>query len=153
MGTSVDLSFFLFFNIDPGDERRRPYNTLESALSPDPRHLAFAFAGLSHTADFSVREVIALMGPQDAEDRLPLLYILTDTENRLTIHLGLMDLRRCRAFRKMLHEDGPGQSAVKDSVPIAQIIDHTFAFPTHGRMARFDGFGLGPAEEPQAQDE
>jgi hypothetical protein len=70
MCTSVDLSFFLFFNIDTGDKRRRPCNALKSSLSPDPRHLAFAFAGPSSTSDFSVREVLALMSPPDAEDRL-----------------------------------------------------------------------------------
>ena len=68
--TSVDLSFFLFFNIDTDDKRRRPCNALKSSLSPDPRHLAFAFAGPSSTSDFSVREVLALMSPPDAEDRL-----------------------------------------------------------------------------------
>src|SRR6267143_4726863 len=147
MSSSVDPSLFLLLNIDTADERRRPCNTLESALSPDPRKLAFAFACLSHTAYFSVREVLAFMGLQDAEDSLPFLYILTDIENRLTIHFGFMDLRRFRTFGKMLHEDDPGKSAAKDSVPIPQIIDHTFSFPTHGRMARFDGFGLGTAEE------
>jgi hypothetical protein len=80
MGTSVDLSLFLFFNIDTGDERRCPCYALESALSPDPRHLAFAFAGLSSTSDFSVREVLALMSPPDAEDRLLFLDILTITD-------------------------------------------------------------------------
>src|ERR1700694_3297420 len=98
MGASVDLSLFLFFNIDTGDERRRPCNALESTFSPDPRKLAFAFACLSSTSYLSVREVLALMGPHDAEDSLPFLYVLTDIENRLTIHFGRMDLRRCRAF-------------------------------------------------------
>src|SRR6185295_11996625 len=143
MCTSVDLSLLLFFNIDTGDERRRPCNTLESALPPDPCKLAFAFACLSHTAYFSIREVLVFMSPQDAEDSLSFLYILTDIENRLTIHFGFMDLRRFRAFGKMLHKDDPGKSAAKDFVPIPQIIDHAFSFPTHSRMARFDGFGLG----------
>ena len=53
----------------------------------------------------------------------------------------------------MLHENGPGKSAAKDSVPIPQISDHAFSFPAHGRMARFDGFGLGLIEESHAQDE
>ena len=79
MRTSVDFSLFLFFNIDTGDERRRPCNALRSALSPDPRHLAFAFTCLSRTSYFYVREILALTGPQDAEDRLPFLDILTIT--------------------------------------------------------------------------
>ena len=81
MGASVDFSFFLFFNIDTGDKRRRPCNALPSALSPDPRHLAFAFARLSSTSDFYIYEVLALTGSQDAENRLRLLYCLTDIEN------------------------------------------------------------------------
>src|SRR6266852_7325715 len=65
-----------------------------------------------------------------------------------------MDLRRCRAFGKMLHQDGPGNSAAKDSVPIPQqIIEHAHSFPAHGRMARLDGFCLGPAEESHTHDE
>src|SRR6267143_112033 len=153
MCTSVDPSLFLLLNNDTADEGRRPCNTLEAASSPDPCKLAFAFAFLSDTSDFSVREVLVFMGPQDAEDSLRFLFVLTDMENRLTIHFGRMDLRRCRAFGKMLHEDGPGNSAAKDSVPIPQIIDHTFSLPTHGRMARFDGFCLGPAQESYAHDE
>lgn len=81
MGTSPNLSCSPFLNIDTGDERRRPCNTLEAAFSPDPRMLALAFACLSHTSDFSVREVLALMGPHDAEDSLPFPYVLTDIEN------------------------------------------------------------------------
>src|SRR5262245_2286323 len=117
MCTSIDLSLFLLFNIDTGDERCRPCNTLESSLSPDPGHLAFAFACLSSTSYFSVREVFVLMGSQKAEDSLPFLYILIDIEDCLTIHFGFMNLRRFRAFGKMLHENGPGKSAAKDSVP------------------------------------
>ena len=63
MCTSVDFSLFLLFNIGAGDERRRPCNALESALSPDPRHLALAFACLSRTSYFYVREVFVFMGP------------------------------------------------------------------------------------------
>lgn len=84
MGTSPNLSCSPFLNIDTGDERRRPCYALESALSPDLRHLAFVFAGLSSTSDFSVREVLALMSPPDAEDRLMFLDILTIT------YLGLL---------------------------------------------------------------
>src|ERR1043165_91190 len=153
MGTSVNLSFFLFFNIDAGDERRRPCNALPSALSPDPRHLAFAFAELSSTSDFYIYEVLGLTGSQDAENRFRLLYFLTDIENRLTIHWGFMDLCRFRAFGKMLLENGPRKNATKDFVPIPQIIDHAFSLPAHGRMARVDGYGLGPAEESYTQDE
>jgi hypothetical protein len=80
MGTSPNLSCSPFLNIDTGDELRRPCYALESALSPDPRHLAFVFAGLSSTSDFSVREVLALMSPPDAEDRLMFLDILTITD-------------------------------------------------------------------------
>src|SRR6267143_637228 len=89
MCTSVDLSRFLLLNIDTGDERRRPCNTLESALSPDPRHLAFAFAFRSNTSYFYVREVLVFMSPDDADARLRSLLTLTDMENRLTIHLPL----------------------------------------------------------------
>jgi hypothetical protein len=49
MCTSVDFSLSLLFNIDTGDKWRRPCNPLESALSPDPRHLALAFADPSST--------------------------------------------------------------------------------------------------------
>ncbi len=80
MCTSVDLSLLLFFNIDTGDERRRPCNAFESTLSPNPCKLAFAFACLSTTSYFSIREVFAFMGSQDAEDRLAFLYVLTDIE-------------------------------------------------------------------------
>jgi len=93
------------------------------------------------------------MGSQDAENRLRLLYFLTDIENRLTIHFGLVDLCRFRAFGKMLHENGPGKNTAKDPVTIPHIIDHAFSFPAHSRMARVDGFGLGPAEESHTQDE
>src|SRR6266850_2528593 len=153
MCTSVDLSRFLLLNIDTGDERRRPCNTLESALSPDPRHLAFAFAFRSNTSYFYVREVLVFMSPDDADARLRSLLTLTDMENRLTIHFALMDLRRYRDFGKMIHEDVTGNRASKDSVPIPHIIDHALSFPTHGRMARFDGFCLGSAEESHAHNE
>src|ERR1044071_8421869 len=153
MCTSVDFSLILFVNIDSADERRCSHNALESALSPDPRHLAFAFACFSHTAYFSVCEVLTFMGSQDAEDRLPFLYISIDIENRLTIHFGFMNLRRFRAFGKVLHEDDSGQRAAKDSIPIPQIIDHAFSFPAYSRMACVDGFGLGSTEETEAHDE
>src|ERR1041384_3022183 len=153
MCTSVDFSLILFVNIDSADERRCSHNALESPLSPDPRHLAFAFACFSHTAYFSVCEVLTFMGSQDAEDRLPFLYISIDIENRLTIHFGFMNLRRFRAFGKVLHEDDPGQRAAKDSIPIPQIIDHAFSFPAYSRMACVDGFGLGSTEETEAHDE
>ena len=41
---SVNPSCFPLLNVDAGDERRCACNTLESPLSPDPRHVAFAFA-------------------------------------------------------------------------------------------------------------
>ena len=71
----------------------------------------------------------------------------------MTIHFGLMDLRRFRAFGKTLHENGPGKNTAKNSVPIPQIIDHALSLPAHSRMARFDGFGLGLIEESHAQNE
>jgi hypothetical protein len=73
--------------------------------------------------------------------------MITDMEDRLTIHFALMDLRRCRAHRKVLHEDTPRNRASKDSVTIAQIIDDALSRPTHGRMTRFDGSCLGSTEE------
>ena len=93
------------------------------------------------------------MSPHDAEDSLRLLFVLTDMENRLTIHFGRMDLRRCRANGKVLHEHGSSNLPAKDPAPIPQIIDRAFSLPTHGRMARFDGFCLGPTEETHAHDE
>ena len=153
MCTSVDPSRFLLLNIDTGDEWRRPRNTLESPPSPDPRHLAFAFAFVSNTSYLYVRKVLVFMGPDDADTRLWSFLILTDMKNRLTINFALMDLRRCRAHWKMLHEEGSGNRASKDSVPVPQIIDDALSRPTHGRMACFDGFCLGSAEEPQAHDE
>jgi hypothetical protein len=63
MCTSVDLPLLLFLNNDRVDVRRRPCNTRESALSPNPRKLTFVFVFLSHTS-FSVREVLACMGPR-----------------------------------------------------------------------------------------
>src|SRR5262245_33640806 len=153
MGTSINLSLLLLFNIDPGDERRCPCNALESTLPPDPRHLSFALAGLSSTSNFSVRNVFTLVGPQHAEDRLLLLDILIDVKNCLTIHFGLMDLSRCRTFGKMLDENGPGECAAKDPFPIPKIIDHAFSFPAHRRMARVDGFSLGITEKCHAHDE
>ena len=153
MGTSLDPSRLFFLNIDNGDEWRRPRNTLESSLSPGPRHLAFAFAFHSNTSNLYVRKVLVFMGPDDTHPRLRSLSVLTDMENRLTIHFALMNLRRCRADWKMLHEEGSGNRASKDSVPIAKIIDDALSCPTHGRMARFDGFCLGSAEEPYAHDE
>ena len=153
MCTSVDASLFLLFNIDTGDEWRRPCNTLEPSPSPDPRHIAFAFAFVSNTSYLYVRDVFVFMGFEDADARLRSLSILTDMENRLTIHFALVDLRRCRAHWKMLHKDASGNRASKDSVSIAQIIDDALSRPTHSRMARFDGFCLGPAEEPDAHNE
>lgn len=44
MRASVNPSRFSLLNVDAGDEWRRARNTLESSLSPDPRHVAFAFA-------------------------------------------------------------------------------------------------------------
>ena len=152
MCTSVDPSRFLLLNIDSGDEWRRPRNTLESSPSPGPRHLAFAFAFLSNTSYLYLREILLFMGPDDADARLRSLLILADMENRLTIHFALMDLRRCRTHWKMLHQDASGNRASKDSVPIAQIIDDALSCPTHGRMARFDSFCLGPAKESHAHD-
>ena len=153
MCTSVDPSRFLLLNIDGGDKWSRPRNTLESSPSPGPCHVAFAFAFRSNTSYLYIREVLVVMGPDDADTRLRSLLSLTDMENRLTNHFALMDLRRCRALGKMLHENGPGNRASKDPVPITQIIDDALSRPTHGRMARFDGFCLGPAEESHAHDE
>jgi hypothetical protein len=53
----------------------------------------------------------------------------------------------------MPHEDGPGNSAAKDSVPIPQIIYYACPFPAHCRMARFDGFSLGSAENLHDHDQ
>src|SRR5215467_3451824 len=152
MCTSVDTSLFLLFNIDVRDEWRRPRDTLESSPSPGPGHLAVALTFYSNTSYLNVREVLAFMGGDDADARLRALLILTDMENCLTIHFALMDLRRCRACRRMLHKDGPGNHASKDSVPIPQIIDDALSRPTHSPMARFDCFCLGSAEEPQTHD-
>jgi hypothetical protein len=113
MCRSVDPSRFLLLNINSGDKWRRPRNTLESSPSPGPRHVAFAFAFRSRTSYFYVREVLVVMGPDDTNARLRSLLSLTDMENRLTIHFALMDLRRCRADRKMLHENGPGNLPLK----------------------------------------
>ena len=153
MSISIDPSLFLLLNIDPADERRCPCNTLESAPSPDERKFAFAFVFLPNTSYFSIREVLAFMDPHDAEGSLPFLCVLTDMDNRLTIYFACMDLGRCRAFGQMLHEQGPGKSAAKGSVPIPQILDHALPLPAHSRMARVDGFCLGPAEESHAHDE
>jgi hypothetical protein len=153
MSTSVDPSRFLLLNINTGDEWRRPCNTLESSPSPDPRHFAFAFAFRSNTSNLYVREVLVFMGSDDADARLRSLLILTNMENRLTIHFALMDLRGCRAHWKMFHEHGSGNRASKDSVPIAQIIDDALSRPTDSRMARFDGFRLGSTEKPHAHEE
>ena len=147
MCTSTELSHFLLLNMDTSSEWRRPCNTLEASHSPDPCHIAFAFAFRSRTSYLYIREVLVFMGPDDADPRLWSLVILTDMENRLTIHFALMDLRRCGAHWKMLHEDGSGNRASKDSVPIAQIIDDAFSRPTHGRMAGIDGCCLGSPEE------
>ena len=143
----MDPSRFHLLDIDTRDEWRCPCNTLESSLSPGPCHIAFAFAFRSHTSYLYIREVLVFMGPDDADPRLRSLLILTDMENRLTIHFALMDLRRYGAHWKMLHEDGSGNRASKDSVPIAQIIDDAFSRPTHGRMAGLDGCCLGSPEE------
>jgi len=153
MCASVDPSLFLLFNIDIGDEWRRPRDTLESSLAPGPGHLAVALTFHSNTSDLYVREILAFMGADDADARLRALLILTDMENRLTIHFALMDLRRCRACGRMLHKDSPGDHASKDSVPISQIIDDALSRPTHSPMARFDSFCLGSAYESHAHDE
>jgi len=92
MCTSVDPSLFLLFNIDIGDEWRRPRDTLESSPAPDPGHLALAFTFHSNTSYLYVREVLAFMGADDADARFRALLILTDMENRLAIHFALMDL-------------------------------------------------------------
>ena len=148
MCTSVNPSLFPILNKNTGDEWCRARNALESSLSPGPCHLAFAFAFQSNTSYLYIREVLVFMGPDDADARLRSLLILTDMENRLTIHSTLMDLRRCRAHGKMLYEHGSGNRASKDSVPIAPIINDAFSHPAHGRMARFDGCCLSSAEEP-----
>ena len=153
MCTSVDPSRFLLLNIDSGDEWRRPRNTLESAPSPDEGKFTFAFVFLPNTSYFSVREILAFMDPHNAEGSLPFLCVFTEMDNRLTIYFARMDLGRCRAFGKMLHEQGSRKSAAKGSVPIPQILDYTLPLPAHGRMARVDGFCLGPAEESHAHDE
>ncbi len=153
MCTPVDPSLFCLLNIDTGNERCRPRNTLESSPSPNPRHLAFAFAFHSSASNLYVCEVLVFMGLDDADARLWSLLSLTDMEYSLTVHFALMDLRRCRADRKMLREDDSGNCTSKDSVPIAKIIDDTLSRPAHSRMARFDGFCLGSAEEPHAHDE
>src|SRR5437016_2466308 len=146
MCTSVYPSRFLLLNIDGGDKWRRPRNTLESSPSPCPCHVAFAFAFRSNTSYLYIREVLVVMGPDDADTRLRSLLSLTDMENRLTIHFALMDLRRCRAFGKMLHENGPGNRASKDPVPITQIIDDASTLPAHCRMARMDACFSGHTE-------
>jgi len=153
MRTSVNPPRFLFFNIHAGDERCRPRNTLESSSSPSPCHIALAFTFGPNTSNLYVREVLVFMGPDDADARLRSLLILTDMENRLTIDFALMDLRRGRAHWKMLHEDGSGNRASKDSVPIAQIIDDSLSCPTYGRMARLDGCCLGCGEQSHAHGE
>ncbi len=85
MSTSVDPSLFLLLNNDTADERCRPRNSLESALSLDPRKLGYAFVFLTDISYFCLREVLALMGPQDAEGSLLYLLVLTDMDHRLTI--------------------------------------------------------------------
>src|SRR2546426_4906782 len=45
-------------------------NALPSALSPDPRHLAFAFARLSSTSDFYIYEVLALTRSEEHTSEL-----------------------------------------------------------------------------------
>ena len=95
MCASVDPPLFLVLNKNPADVRRRPRNTLESAPSPDPRKLAFAFMFLSNTPHFSVRKVVAFMCPHNAESSMPFLVGLTNHENRLAIYFSCMDLRRC----------------------------------------------------------
>src|SRR5262245_56749159 len=152
MSTSVDPSLFFLLDIDSGDERRRPRNTLESSLTPGPCHFAFAFTFVSNTSDLYIRGVLVFMGPDDADTRLRSLLILTDMEDRLTIHFTFMDLWWRRALWKMLHEEESGNRASKDFVAIAQIIDDTFSRPTHSRMACFDGFCLSSTEEPQTHD-
>ena len=94
MRTSLDPPLFLLFDVDCGDEWRRPRNALEASPSPDPYHLAFAFAFCSNASYLDVREVLAFMSPDDADTRFRSLLILTDMKNRLTIHFALMDLRR-----------------------------------------------------------
>src|SRR6185369_10614785 len=95
MRASIDQSLLQVLNNDTADVRSRPRNTLESALTPDERKLAFAFVFLSHTSNFSIRDVLAFMRPHDAESRMPFFTVLTNKENRLTIQFGGMNLRRC----------------------------------------------------------
>ena len=61
MGTAVHPSLFPLLNIDTGREWRRPRNTLESSLSPNPRHVAFAFAFHPSTSYLYVPYVIAFI--------------------------------------------------------------------------------------------
>lgn len=152
MSTSVDPSLFLLLNIDSGDERRRPRNTLESSLTPGPCHFAFAFTFVSNTSDLYIRGVLVFMGPDYTDTCLRSLLILANMEDRLTIHFAFMDLWWRRALWKMLHEEEPGNRASKDFVTIAQIIDDTFSRPTHGCMACFDGFCLSSTEDPHTHD-
>ena len=63
MCASVNPSRFSLLNVDAGDEWRCPRNALESSLSPDPRHIAFAFALYSGTSNLYVREIFVVMGP------------------------------------------------------------------------------------------
>ena len=70
MCTSVNPSLFSFLNKNTGDEWCRARNALESSFSPGPRHLAFAFALHSGTSNLYVREVLVVMGSDDADARL-----------------------------------------------------------------------------------
>ena len=103
MCASIDPSFFLVLNKDPADVRRRPRNILEPSRTPEECKVAFAFFFLSSTLHFSVSKVFAFMDPHDAEGSMTFLVGLTNSENRLAIYFARMDLRRCRAFGKMLN--------------------------------------------------
>ena len=94
MCASVDPPFFLVLNKNPADVRRRSRNTLESAPSPNPRKLAFAFMFLSNTPHFSVRKVFAFMCSHNAESSMPFLVGLTNPENRLAIYFSCFTMLR-----------------------------------------------------------
>lgn len=151
-GITVNPALFLLFDVDPADERRRTGDALEFASSPGKGESAFALILFPDTSHFSVGDVLALVRADHTEGALVFLAVFTKTDGGLTVDFCRMNPRMGGSIG-MPNEHRPVDHASEDSLTISQILNDSIAVPARGRLARFDGLGLGAAEESRAHDE
>lgn len=151
-GIAVNPALFLLLDVDAADERRRSRNTLEFAASPGKGKVSFAIILLPDASHLSIRDILAVVRRHDAEGSLPFLFVPAEADDGLTVDFRGMNPRMGGSLG-MPDEHGPCDRAPEYSLPCPHILDDAFAVPARGSLARFDGLGLGTAEESRAHNE